>query len=72
MSDSEISPGSEPSLDMPSRSWNKESLVFLEETADGWEATQQGVDVIGTGDTAARATEDMARKIAEAQERGEL
>ncbi len=35
-------------------------------------ATQEGLDVVGTGDSAARATEDMARQIAERQEAGEL
>lgn len=30
-----------------------------------WEATQTGLDVVGTGPSAARATEDMARTIAQ-------
>ncbi len=37
-----------------------------------WEATQPGLEIIGTGDSAARATEDMAGEIAEQQKRGEL
>jgi len=64
--------GSEPSPDMPSRRWNKESLVYLDNSRGEWEATQQGIDVIGRGESAPRAVEDMARKIAEAQERGGL
>ena len=49
------------------------TLVELSKQADGtWEATQQGLDVVGTGPTAARATEDMAGQIADDQEDGEL
>lgn len=36
-----------------------------------WEATQSGLEVVGTGNSAARATEDMAGKIAELKERDE-
>lgn len=49
------------------------TMVELAVRPDGtWEATQQGLDVVGTGESAARATEDMAGKIAELKERGEL
>lgn len=49
------------------------TLVNLAKKPDGtWEATQTGLDVVGTGESAPRATEDMARTIAELQEAGEL
>jgi hypothetical protein len=49
------------------------TLVELTKRPDGtWEATQTGLDVGGTGESAPRATEDMARTIAELQEAGEL
>lgn len=49
------------------------TIVSLSKRSDGtWEATQTGLDVVGTGDSAARATEDMARTIAERQDAGEL
>lgn len=49
------------------------TVVHIGKTSDGrFTASQQGLDIIGTGNSAARATEDMARQIAEAQERGEL
>lgn len=35
-------------------------------------ATQGGLEIVGTGDSAARATEDMARQIAERKEAGKL
>lgn len=42
------------------------------ERPDGtWEATQPGLDVVGTGPSAARATEDMAGQIAALQEADE-
>jgi hypothetical protein len=45
----------------------------LEVRPDGtWEAAQAGLDVVGTGESAARATEEMAGKIAELEEAGEL
>ena len=48
------------------------TAVELAKRPDGpWEATQRGLDVIGTGESAARATEDMAGKIAEKKEREE-
>jgi hypothetical protein len=37
-----------------------------------WEATQSGLDVVGTGESAPRTTVDMARTIAELQEAGKL
>jgi len=44
------------------------TLVEVSKRRDGtWEATQPGLDVIGTGESAARATEDMARQVAEQQ-----
>lgn len=47
--------------------------VELAKRPDGtWEATQTGLDIVGTGESAPRATEDMARTIAELQEAGEL
>ena len=47
-------------------------IVKLARRLDGtWEATQRGLEVIGTGDSAARATEDMARQIAEQIEQDE-
>jgi hypothetical protein len=49
------------------------TVVELSKRADGtWEATQTGLDVVGTGESAPRATEDLARTIAELQEAGEL
>lgn len=49
------------------------TVVELAKRPDGtWEATQTGLDVVGTGDSAARATEDMARQIAELLETDEL
>lgn len=49
------------------------TVVELAKRPDGtWEATQDGLDVVGTGDSAARATEDMAGRIAELKEAGEL
>ena len=47
--------------------------VELAKHPDGTcEATQPGLDIVGAGDSAARATEDMAKKIAELKERGEI
>ena len=49
------------------------TMVELSKRPDGtWEATQTGLDIVGTGESAPRATEDMARTIAELQEAGEL
>lgn len=48
------------------------TMVELALRPDGtWEATQAGLEIVGTGDSAARATEDMAGKIAELKEQGE-
>lgn len=48
------------------------TMIQLSERPDGtWEATQQGLEIVGTGDSAARATEDMARQIAEMNEQSE-
>jgi hypothetical protein len=42
------------------------TIVELSKRPDGtWEATQTGLDVVGTGRSAARATADMARQIAD-------
>lgn len=47
--------------------------VLLEKFTDGtWRARQNGLDVEGTGASAARATEDLAGKVAELRESGEL
>ena len=49
------------------------TVIELTKRTDGtWEATQAGLDIVGTGDSAARATEDMARQIAELLEAGDL
>lgn len=49
------------------------TVVQIGKQSDGqFTATQRGLDIIGVGDSAARATEDMARQIAEKQEAGEL
>ena len=49
------------------------TVVEVMKRSDGtWEATQHGLEVVGTGDSAARATEDMAGRIAELEERGEI
>lgn len=49
------------------------TMVKLALRADGtWEATQPGLEIVGTGGSAARATEDMAGQIAELKEAGEL
>jgi hypothetical protein len=49
------------------------TMIELALRPDGtWEATQPGLDIIGTGDSAARATEDMAGQIAELKEDEEL
>lgn len=48
------------------------TVVDLTKRPDGsWEATQDGLDVVGTGDSAARATEDMAGRIAALKEQGD-
>lgn len=48
-------------------------MVELTKQPDGtWEATQPELDVVGTGESAARATEDMAGQIADLAEAGEL
>lgn len=48
------------------------TVVELAKRPDGtWEATQTGLDIVGTGNSAARATEDMARQIAESLEAGD-
>ncbi|WP_435175899.1 hypothetical protein [Halorussus sp. AFM4] len=48
-----------------------ETVVQLTKRADGtWEATQAGLPVVGTGESAARATEDMAAKVAASTEDG--
>ena len=45
------------------------TMIELSKRPDGtWEATQAGLGVVGTGSSAARATEDMARQIAELDE----
>ena len=45
------------------------TMVELAKRPDGtWEATQTGLEIVGIGDSAARATEDMARQIAELEE----
>lgn len=45
------------------------TIVELSKRSDGtWEATQTGLDVVGTGLSAARATADMARQIADQQD----
>jgi len=54
--------------EMASRRWNKESLMYLDCSGGKWEATQQGVDIIGRGSSAPRAVEDYARQLAEQQE----
>lgn len=49
------------------------TMVELARRPDGtWEATQPGLEIVGTGDSAARATEDMAGQIAELKEQGEF
>lgn len=49
------------------------TMIELAKRPDGtWEATQAGLEVVGTGDSAARATEDMAGQIAELKEADEL
>lgn len=49
------------------------TVVELAKRSDGtWEASQRGLDIVGTGDSAARATEDMARQIAERLKAGDL
>ncbi|WP_435175672.1 hypothetical protein [Halorussus sp. AFM4] len=46
------------------------TMVELAKRPDGtWEATQPGLDVVGTGQSAARATEDMAATIADQLDR---
>ena len=48
------------------------TMTELSKRPDGtWEATQAGLEVVGTGSSAARATEDMARQIAELDEQDE-
>lgn len=42
--------------------------LVLEETADGWRATQHGETIEGTGSNAARAAEDYCRRVAERAE----
>ena len=48
------------------------TMIELSKRPDGtWEATQAGLEVVGTGSSAARATEDMARQISELEEQDE-
>jgi hypothetical protein len=48
------------------------TIIQLAQRGDGtWEATQQGLDTVGTGESAARATEDLAGQIADQHESGE-
>lgn len=42
-----------------------QTVIRIEETADGYRATQHDVDIEGTGPSAARAVEEYARRIAE-------
>lgn len=44
------------------------TVIDLKETDEGWEATQEGGSITGTGETAARAAEDYCRQIAEQME----
>jgi hypothetical protein len=47
------------------------TIVELAKRRDGtWEATQQGLDIVGAGPSAARATADMARQIADQLDTG--
>jgi len=47
------------------------TIVQLAKRPDGtWEATQHGLDIVGTGPSAARATADMARQIADQLDTG--
>jgi hypothetical protein len=47
------------------------TIVELAKRRDGtWEATQHGLDIVGTGPSAARATADMARQIADQLDTG--
>lgn len=49
------------------------TMVELAVRPDGtWEATQAGLEIVGTGESAARATEDMAGQIAELKEADDL
>lgn len=49
------------------------TIVQLAKRRDGtWKATQPGLDVVGTGPSAARANADMAGQIADQQDAGEL
>lgn len=44
------------------------TFVELAQRPDGtWEATQHGLDVVGTGPSATRTTADMARQITDQQ-----
>jgi hypothetical protein len=45
------------------------TTIALEATRDGgWRATQDGVDVVGRGETAALAAADYCRRVEEADE----
>jgi hypothetical protein len=44
------------------------TIVLKERDDDTWLATQQGVDIEGTGDTAAAAATDYCRKVDDASE----
>jgi hypothetical protein len=49
------------------------TMIELSVRPDGtWEATQAGLEIVGTGDSAARATEDLAGRVAESKEAGDL
>jgi hypothetical protein len=49
------------------------TMIELAVRPDGtWEATQAGLEIVGTGDSAARATEDLAGQIADSKEAGDL
>ena len=49
------------------------TVVELAQRPDGtWQATQPGLDIVGTGESAVRATEKMAGRIADLVEAGDL
>lgn len=58
--------------ELPDERYGNDGRELARRPDGTWEATQGGLEVVGTGDSAARATEDMAGQIAKLKEAGEL
>lgn len=64
---------SPPETPPDARRYQGTSVLEIYQEMDGsWGVTQDGLDIVGTGESVPRATEDFARQLAEAKESGEL